>query len=107
MVEALTIVLAVGHTRGWRSALEGSAAALAVLTLFVAVFGPTLVTIPINSLRLVVGAVLDLRPPAATQGHLALLGSTKPSTTKIASTPKPSPNSKPPPHAPIVIASVS
>ena len=29
MVEALTIVVAVGVTRGWRSALEGVAAAAA------------------------------------------------------------------------------
>jgi uncharacterized membrane protein len=58
MVEALTIVLAVGHTRGWRSALEGTAAALAVLAALVAAFGPALVHVPINALRLVVGAVL-------------------------------------------------
>jgi uncharacterized membrane protein len=58
MVEALTIVLAVGHTRGWRSALEGTAAALAVLATLVAAFGPALVHVPINTLRLVVGGVL-------------------------------------------------
>ena len=28
MVEALTIVVAVGHTQGWRSALEGAAVAI-------------------------------------------------------------------------------
>jgi uncharacterized membrane protein len=58
MVEALTIVLAVGHTRGWRSALEGTGAALAVLAALVAGFGPALVHVPINTLRLVVGTVL-------------------------------------------------
>ena len=42
MVEALTIVFAVGHTRGWRSAFEGVAAALLVLTALVAAFGPAL-----------------------------------------------------------------
>ncbi len=58
MVEALTIVLAVGHTRGWRSAFEGTGAALVVLTALVAVFGPALVHVPLNILRLVVGGVL-------------------------------------------------
>lgn len=58
MVEALTIVLAVGHTRGWRSALEGSAAALATLSVLVALFGPALVRVPLDLLRFVVGGVL-------------------------------------------------
>lgn len=58
MVEALTIVLAVGHTRGWRSAFEGTGAALLVLTGLVAAFGPALVHVPINVLRLIVGGVL-------------------------------------------------
>jgi len=38
-VEALTIVLAVGVVRGWRAAFTGTVAALAALTLMVAVFG--------------------------------------------------------------------
>jgi uncharacterized membrane protein len=58
MVEALTIVLAVGHTRGWRSAFEGTGAALVVLAALVAAFGPALVRIPLSDLRLVVGGVL-------------------------------------------------
>ena len=58
MVEALTIVLAVGHTRGWRSAFEGTGVALVVLGALVAAFGPALVSVPINALRLVVGGVL-------------------------------------------------
>jgi len=58
MVEALTIVLAVGHTRGWRSALEGVGAALIALAALVAGFGPALVHVPLNWLRLVVGGVL-------------------------------------------------
>ena len=57
-VEALTIVLAVGTTRGWRSTLAGVGAALAVLALLVAVIGPRLTSLPIDSLRLVVGALL-------------------------------------------------
>ena len=58
MVEALTIVLAVGVTRGWRSAGWGVAAALAGLGVIVAALGPALAHFPIDSLRLVVGAVL-------------------------------------------------
>jgi uncharacterized membrane protein len=58
MVEALTIVLAVAVTRGWRSATWGIAAALGSLALIVAIFGPALAHLPINSLRLVVGTVL-------------------------------------------------
>lgn len=58
MVEALTIVLAVGHTRGWRTAFEGSAVALVALAALVAVLGPALVHVPLNVLRLVVGIVL-------------------------------------------------
>lgn len=58
MVEALTIVLAAGVTRGWRSSLVGVGAALVVLAAITAVLGPTLVLLPINDLRLVVGALL-------------------------------------------------
>jgi uncharacterized membrane protein len=57
-VEALTVVLAVGLTRGWRSTLLGSGAALVVLAALVAILGPALSTIPIDSLRMVVGALL-------------------------------------------------
>jgi uncharacterized membrane protein len=59
MVEALTIVLAAGVTRGWRSALEGAAAALALLAVGVGVVGvPLLHYVPIDVLRVVVGALL-------------------------------------------------
>ena len=57
-VEALTIVLAAGISRGWRSALAGLAAATLTLTLIVAALGPALTRVPINALRLVVGGVL-------------------------------------------------
>jgi uncharacterized membrane protein len=57
-VEALTIVLAVGTTRGWRSTWYGVGAALLSLAAFVAVLGPALTLIPINVLRLVVGGLL-------------------------------------------------
>jgi uncharacterized membrane protein len=58
MVEALTIVLAAGLTRGWRSSLVGVTAGLLVLAAIVAVLGPALTIIPIDTLRLVVGALL-------------------------------------------------
>ncbi len=45
MVEALTIVLAVGVTRGWRSALVG-------------LLGPSISSVPIDTLRVIVGALL-------------------------------------------------
>jgi uncharacterized membrane protein len=58
MVEALTIVLGVGIVRGWRSTLIGAGTAVVVLALLVAALGPALKHIPIDSLRLVVGALL-------------------------------------------------
>jgi Ca2+/H+ antiporter, TMEM165/GDT1 family len=59
MVEALTIVVAAGVTRGWRSALEGAAAAVLVLAVVVGAVGVPLVHyVPINGLRVVVGALL-------------------------------------------------
>ncbi len=57
-VEAVTIVLAIGLTRGWRSALAGVAAALVVLVAVVAALGPALTALPIDVLRLVVGGLL-------------------------------------------------
>ncbi|HLX19478.1 MAG TPA: hypothetical protein VKR23_04950 [Gaiellaceae bacterium] len=57
-IEALTIVLASGVARGWRSSLTGVAAALVVLAAIVAALGPALTVIPINALRLVVGGLL-------------------------------------------------
>jgi uncharacterized membrane protein len=58
MVEALTIVLAMGVTRGWRSALTGVGAATLALAAVVGALGPALTLVPINALRLVVGALL-------------------------------------------------
>jgi uncharacterized membrane protein len=57
-VEALTIVLAVGVTRSWRSALIGLGTAVVVLAAVTAALGPALTTLPINVLRVVVGALL-------------------------------------------------
>jgi uncharacterized membrane protein len=57
-VEALTIVLAAGVSRDWRSALQGVAAGLALLAVIVAALGPALTSVPLNALRLVVGGLL-------------------------------------------------
>jgi len=57
-VEALTIVLAVGATRSWRSAMIGVGAALLALAVVVAALGPALTALPINVLRAVVGGLL-------------------------------------------------
>jgi uncharacterized membrane protein len=57
-VEALTIVLAAGIGRGWRSAFLGVGSAIAVLVLLAVVLGPALTAIPLDALRLVVGGLL-------------------------------------------------
>jgi uncharacterized membrane protein len=57
-VEAVTIVLAAGITRGWRSAWAGVGSALLVLAAVVAALGPALTALPIGALRLVVGGLL-------------------------------------------------
>src|SRR6266508_5332610 len=57
-VEALTIILAVGVTRGWRSPLIGAGMATVALIAVIAVFGPALTLLPIDLLRLLVGALL-------------------------------------------------
>jgi uncharacterized membrane protein len=57
-VEALTIVLAVGVVRGWRSTLLGVGVAAIVLAAFVLVLGPALTLVPIDALRFLVGALL-------------------------------------------------
>ena len=58
MVEATTIVLAVGTVRGWRSALVGAAAGLGALALVTAALGPAVSRIPLSVLRTVVGGLL-------------------------------------------------
>src|SRR3984893_15811731 len=60
-VEAFTIVLVVGVTINWRSALVGALAAAATLALIIATLGVALVQfVPIDTLRLVVGVLLIL-----------------------------------------------
>jgi uncharacterized membrane protein len=58
MVEALTIVLAVGVTRGWRSTLLGAGAAAVLLAALIAALGPVISGVPIGSLRIAVGGLL-------------------------------------------------
>jgi uncharacterized membrane protein len=57
-VEALTIVLAIGTTRGWRAAWWGVGAGLACLAVIVAILGPAVTAIPLGVLRVVVGGLL-------------------------------------------------
>ncbi len=57
-VEALTIILAVGSTRGWREALGGTAAALVVLFAIVGLFGEALEQIPPAMLQILIGGLL-------------------------------------------------
>jgi uncharacterized membrane protein len=60
VVEAFTIVLAVGTVRGWRPALIGTGAGLALLALVVIVLGPALGYVPIQALQFVIGVLLLL-----------------------------------------------
>jgi uncharacterized membrane protein len=60
VVEAFTIVLAVGTLRGWRPAAFGTVAALLGLSVIVAVLGPLLVRVPIHALQGVIGVLLLL-----------------------------------------------
>src|SRR5262245_54887169 len=58
-VEASTIVLAMGVTRGWRSALAGAMAALVVLTVVTLIAGYALIDwFPESLLQLIVGTLL-------------------------------------------------
>jgi uncharacterized membrane protein len=60
-VEALTIVLAVGLTRGWRAPLYGTVAAIVLLAVLVVVFGQLIVTrVPELTLKLIIGTLLVL-----------------------------------------------
>ena len=57
-VEALTVVLAVGVTRGWRSPLIGAGVATLALAAVIAALGPALSLMPIDALRVIVGTLL-------------------------------------------------
>jgi hypothetical protein len=77
MVEAVTIILAVGLTRGWRAAIVGTVAGLLAIALVVAALGPALVRLvplqrPPGRDR---NAAVDVRSAVVTQGHPARGGS--------------------------------
>ena len=57
-VEAVTIVLAAGTARDWKSAGYGVGAGLAVLAVITAALGPAVTAIPLGALRLLVGVLL-------------------------------------------------
>ena len=57
-VEALTIVLAVGVVRGWRSALWGTAAGVALLVVLVLALGRSLSSTPLPVLQFAIGVLL-------------------------------------------------
>ncbi len=57
-VEAVTIVLAAGTARDWKSALRGVYAGLFTLAIIIAIFGPTISHLPISVLRIAVGGLL-------------------------------------------------
>jgi Ca2+/H+ antiporter, TMEM165/GDT1 family len=59
-IEALTIVLAVGTVRGWRSAMLGTSMGVLLLAALVVLLGPALGLVPITLLQLVVGVLLLL-----------------------------------------------
>jgi uncharacterized membrane protein len=57
-VEAATIVLAVGSTRSWSSTLGGAGVAVLALAAVTAASGPAITSLPIDTLRVVVGGLL-------------------------------------------------
>jgi uncharacterized membrane protein len=57
-VEALTIILAAGTARDWRSAISGALAGLLVLVVMIGALGPAISVIPLDGLRLFIGGLL-------------------------------------------------
>jgi len=57
-VEAVTIVLAAGTARDWKSAIRGTLAGLLVLVAIIAILGPAISQLPISYLRIFVGGLL-------------------------------------------------
>ena len=60
VVEAFTILLAVGIVDGWRPAVLGGVAGLVLLVLLVVVLGPALRLMPVHMLQLAIGVLLLL-----------------------------------------------
>lgn len=57
-VEAVTIVLAAGTARQWKSSLQGVFAALIILSALIVLLGPAVTSLPFWALRTVVGGLL-------------------------------------------------
>ena len=57
-VEMAAILVGVGIARGWRSTILGSLAGFALLAVLTTVLGNTLLRIPIQGLRVIVGSLL-------------------------------------------------
>jgi uncharacterized membrane protein len=60
VVEAFTIMLAVGVTQGWRPAFIGAGIAAVVLAALVLLLGPLLSLIPVHGLQFAIGVLLIL-----------------------------------------------
>jgi uncharacterized membrane protein len=58
VIEMVAIVVAVGSTRSWRAALIGAGGGLVVLAVLVAALGTALRQVPLQPIRIVVGALL-------------------------------------------------
>src|SRR4051794_6829144 len=58
VIEMVAIVVAVGVARSWRASLLGAAGGLVVLAVLVATLGTALRNVPLQPIRLVVGALL-------------------------------------------------
>jgi uncharacterized membrane protein len=58
VIEMVAIVVGVGVARSWRASLVGAGAGLVVLAVLVAALGTALRDVPLNPVRLVVGALL-------------------------------------------------
>lgn len=59
-IEALTVVLALGAARSWRSALCGGAAAIALLAALLALSGPAVLRVTVGPTQLLLGVLLLL-----------------------------------------------
>jgi uncharacterized membrane protein len=57
-VEAVTIILAAGTSRDWRSTFQGVISGLIVLAGLIVILGPSIENLPKNTLRLAVGGLL-------------------------------------------------
>jgi uncharacterized membrane protein len=57
-VEAVTIILAAGTSRDWKSTFQGVISGLLLLAVLIVILGPSIENLPKNTLRLAVGGLL-------------------------------------------------